>query len=99
MLLLQVCSIISLKFAAGYSFLSVSFLLLYSLGILFLVGYAYFWQKILKIMPLSTAYMNVPMVLIWIIFIGYLIWGEPITINKVIGATMVIIGIMIINNR
>lgn len=98
-LLLQVFSGICLKFASGNNFLSITFILLYALGIFFLILYAFFWQKILKIMPLSTAYMNVSMVIIWMIFVGYLIWGEPITINKIIGALFVITGIIIINKR
>lgn len=98
-LLLQVFSGICLKFAASYNILSINFVLLYGFGILFLILYAFFWQKILKIMPLSTAYMNVSMVIIWMIFVGYLIWGEPITINKIIGALFVITGIIIINKR
>lgn len=98
-LLLQVFSGICLKFASSYNILSINFVLLYGLGIFFLILYAFFWQKILKIMPLSTAYMNVSMVIIWMIFVGYLIWGEPITINKIIGALFVITGIIIINKR
>lgn len=98
-LLLQVFSGICLKFASGNNFLSITFILLYALGIFFLILYAFFWQKILKLMPLSTAYMNVSMVIIWMIFVGYLIWGEPITINKIIGALFVITGIIIINKR
>lgn len=98
-LLLQVFSGICLKFAASYNFLSINFILLYALGIFFLVLYAFFWQKILKIMPLSTAYMNVSMIIIWMIFAGYLIWEEPITIKKLIGAVFVITGIMIINRK
>lgn len=98
-LLLQVFSGICLKFASSYNILSINFVLLYGFGIFFLILYAFFWQKILKIMPLSTAYMNVSMVIIWMIFVGYLIWGEPITINKIIGALFVITGIIIINKR
>ena len=98
-LLLQVFSGICLKFASSYNILSINFVLLYGFGILFLILYAFFWQKILKIMPLSTAYMNVSMVIIWMIFVGYLIWGEPITINKIIGALFVITGIIIISKR
>lgn len=98
-LLLQVFSGICLKFASSYNILSINFVLFYALGIFFLILYAFFWQRILKIMPLSTAYMNVSMVIIWMIFVGYLIWGEPITINKIIGALFVITGIIIINKR
>lgn len=98
-LLLQVFSGICLKFASSYNILSINFILFYGLGIFFLILYAFFWQKILRIMPLSTAYMNVSMVIIWMIFVGYLIWGEPITINKIIGAVFVITGIIIINKR
>lgn len=98
-LLLQVFSSICLKFASSYNILSINFILFYALGIFFLILYAFFWQRILRIMPLSTAYMNVSMVIIWMIFVGYLIWGEPITINKIIGALFVITGIIIINKR
>lgn len=98
-LLLQVFSGICLKFASSYNILSINFVLFYALGIFFLILYAFFWQRILRIMPLSTAYMNVSMVIIWMIFVGYLIWGEPITINKIIGALFVITGIIIINKR
>ena len=83
------------KKAAGETFLSLRFCLFYG-GIIFLLGiYAIFWQQIIKRMPLTTAYANKAVTVIWGLVWGIVIFGEGITIKKVIGALIVMAGIVI----
>ncbi len=88
----NVCS----KLAAKEEFLSFKFILLYG-GIICILGvYAIVWQQILKHMPLTTAFCNKAIGIIWGIVWGCMIFKETLTINMVIGAVIVIIGVIIV---
>ena len=83
------------KKAAGESFLSLKFCLFYG-GVLFLLGfYAIFWQQIIKRMPLSTAYANKAVTVIWGMVWGVLIFKETVSRGQVIGAVIVMCGIIL----
>ncbi|MBP5492057.1 MAG: transporter [Clostridiales bacterium] len=83
------------KKAAGEAFLSLRFCLFYG-GIIFLLGiYAIFWQQIIKRMPLTTAYANKAVTVVWGLLWGIVIFHEGITIKKTIGALIVMAGIVI----
>lgn len=83
------------KKAAGETFLSLRFCLFYG-GIIFLLGvYAIFWQQIIKRMPLTTAYANKAVTVIWGFVWGIVIFGEGISPKKIIGALIVMAGIVI----
>ena len=81
------CGVFS-KLAAGTDFLSVPLLLL---GI-----YAVFWQQILKHFALTEAFFNKAVIVIWGMVWGALFFGEQITVNMVIGAVILIIGIRVL---
>lgn len=83
------------KKASEYSFLSFTFLIYYCGVILILGIYAIGWQQIIKNMSLSSAFSNKAVTVIWGLVWGLLFYNEQITIGKVIGALLVISGIVI----
>ncbi|MBR2737927.1 MAG: EamA family transporter [Lachnospiraceae bacterium] len=84
------------KLAAQYTMMSFNFLLFYGLSVLVLVFYAVLWQLILKKVPLTTAYSNRALSIIWSLVWGCLFFSETITWNKVVGAIIICVGISFI---
>lgn len=83
------------KLAAGAPFLSLRFCLCYA-GIIGLLGiYAIGWQQIIKRLPLTTAFANKAVTVVWGIVWGSLIFGESITVGKLTGALLVILGVIL----
>ena len=68
---------------------------LYGLGLVMLAIYALIWQQILKKMPLSVAFANKGTVIIWGMILGKIFFNERISIGQILGATIIIIGIII----
>lgn len=83
------------KSAALEPFFSFKFILFYA-GVIFLLGvYALFWQQIIKKLPLTVAYANKSISVIWGLVWGLLFFGEEITAGKLIGALMIVGGVVI----
>ena len=57
--------------------------------------YAIGWQQIIKRLPLTTAFANKAVSVVWGIIWGCLIFKESITIGKVIGAILVVSGVVL----
>ena len=53
------------------------------------------WQQIIKYVPLTTAFANKAITVIWGIVWGIVFFHETITIKKLIGTLFVITGIII----
>ena len=87
------CSNICSKLAAQEEFLSFGFCLFYGLVLLIMVIYAVFWQQILKKLPLVTAYANKAVTILWGLLWGSVFFDEQITIQKVVGAVIIVAGI------
>ncbi|MCR5301523.1 MAG: EamA family transporter [Lachnospiraceae bacterium] len=87
---------IASKFAAGEEFLSPKFILFYGIVLAGLFIYAFFWQQVIKHMPLITAYANKGVTVVWGIVWGYLIFSEEISVKKLLGACVIIAGIVLI---
>lgn len=87
----SVCS----KLAARQPFLSVAFILLYGLMLTALVVYAVGWQQVIKHLPLTTAYANKAVTVVWGILLGLAVFGEAVTLRQVIGAAIIICGIVL----
>lgn len=87
----SVCS----KMAAGEEFLSRNFILYYGLLLLILAVYAVVWQQMIKRMPLTAAYANRAVTVVWGMVWGLLIFGESITFAKVFGSIFIIAGIIL----
>lgn len=83
------------KTAAGETFLSIKFVVCYG-GMLFIMFlYAVGWQQVIKHLPLTTAYANKAITVVWGIIWGVLFFNETVTVGKVIGAVIVISGVVL----
>lgn len=83
------------KLAAAEPFLSVRFCLLYG-GVIVLLGvYALAWQQIIKRLPLTTAFANKAVTVVWGLVWGLLIFHESITPGKLAGAALVMAGVIL----
>lgn len=84
------------KLAAHEQFLSLKFILFYGIVLVNLFLYAIFWQQIIKRLPLITAYANKAITVIWGILFGFLFFRESVTVQKVIGAVIIVAGIYLV---
>ena len=92
----SVCS----KMAAAQEMFSFKFFLFYGLVLFFLFFYALAWQRILKYMPLTVAYANKGITIIWGMIWGAVLFNEAITLKTVIGAVIILVGIfMVVTNN
>ncbi len=87
-----VCS----KMASSYELLSFKFCLYFGLMVLILGIYTIAWQQILKHIPLTTAFCNKAVNVIWGMLWGYLIFEETLTVPMFIGGALVIIGVVLV---
>ena len=86
------------KKAASVSFLSLEFCLFFGGVIFLLMIYALGWQQIIKRLPLTTAFANKAVTVVWGIVWGILFFHESLTITKVIGAIFVVSGVALYAN-
>lgn len=93
--LLYACVTIFTKYASQHTFMSAKYLL----GLCGAVGvmgiYAVCWQQILRRVELSTAYMFKGTSLIFVMLFAFALFGEQITLNNIIGACVIIVGIVL----
>ena len=81
------------KLAAKEAFLSPKFIMYYMIVLANLAFYAIVWQQIIKRISLVSAFANKAITVVWGMMWGFLIFGESITITKIIGAVIIIVGI------
>ncbi len=94
-LILSLAGIFAKK-ASAVGFLSVEFITYYCL-ILFIMGiYAILWQQIIKRFELSVAYANKGTLIIWTFIWAVIFFQETITLNNILGAVLVIAGIVMV---
>lgn len=70
-----------------------------ALVVFLLALYAVLWQQVIKRFELSIAYANKSVTLLWALVWGILLFHETITIKKVIGIAVVMVGICILNSK
>lgn len=85
------------KIAAKYDFLSLHFCIFYCILIFILFVYAILWQQVLKVIPLSFATANKASTIVWGMLWSFLFFQEEITLKKVIGAIIIISGIILLS--
>ena len=85
------------KIAAKYDFLSLPFCIFYCILIFILFFYAILWQQVLKVIPLSFATANKASTIVWGMLWSFLFFQEEITLKKVIGAIIIISGIILLS--
>ena len=90
----SVCS----KLAGDAVFGSFRFLLLYG-GVIASLGiYAVGWQQVIKRMPLTAAFANKAVTVVWGLIWGLVLFQEQITLGKIAGAAFIIFGIVIFSS-
>ena len=82
------------KLASKTDFMSKEFFLFYGLQLLIMVVYAIIWQQLIKRMSLMSAYAHRAVTVIWGIIWGAIFFGENITWNKIVGAVIIVLGIL-----
>lgn len=95
---LYACVSILTKLASQHDFMSWNYML-GLIGAVSIMGlYAVLWQQILKRIELSLAYMFKGTGLIFVMLLAYVLFGEQITWNNVVGAIIIISGIVLFAN-
>ena len=83
------------KMASYQNFMSEKFIIFYLVMLSILVLYAIAWQQIIKTMPLTLAYANKAISVVWGMLWGKLLFGESIAFKQMLGAIVVMIGIVL----
>lgn len=86
------------KLAAAYERFNIEFMFCYSVIIMILGIYAFCWQQIIKRLPLTVAFANKAVTVVWGIIWGCVFFNEKITTGKITGAFVVMIGIVLFVN-
>lgn len=84
------------EIASGYELMSSSFIKFYILEIIAIGIYAVLWQRAIKKFPLSLAYSNKAIVIIYNMFWAYILFKEQITLNNIIGSVIILIGTWVV---
>jgi drug/metabolite transporter (DMT)-like permease len=58
--------------------------------------YAILWQQILKVFPLTVAFANKAIVILWGIIWGYWVFGEILRWGMILGAAVIVAGIYLV---
>lgn len=67
----------------------------YGFSLLILGVYAILWQQVIKKIPLNIAYANKAITLVWGMVWGAVIFKEHISIANLIGAAVVLAGVLL----
>ena len=83
------------KLASKQPFLSLKFILCYGALLFIMFVYAIGWQQVIKRLPLTMAYANRAVTIVWGIIWGLLFFNEKLNLGKIIGAVIVIAGVLL----
>lgn len=93
------CSGACLKMASMQEFLSIAYICYFGLTVLVMAVFAVLWQKVLEDIPLNIAYLCKSSTVGLSLLYAYLLFGEQITRNNIIGCIMIIFGIMVLSYK
>lgn len=93
--LLYACVSIFTKLASQQEFMSWGYVLAFAGAVMVMGVYAMLWQQVLKRIELSVAYMFKGTSIIFVMLLAYLLFGEQITWNNILGAIIIIAGIVL----
>jgi len=83
------------KLASRQEPLSPAFMGFYGAMLAILAFYALAWQQVIKRLPLTLAYANRAITVVWGIVWGCLFFQEPVTLLMLVGAATIIFGIVL----
>jgi len=88
-----------IKFASmameEYGFFSIPTLFFIACFCTTLAVYAFFWQKVIVHLPLSTAYFGKSLTVFWSLVWAWLLFGENISLLNITGAAVIAAGVII----
>ncbi len=87
------------KILTRYDFFSLQFIVLYCVVFAILFLYAILWQQVLKYIPLTTAIANKSITIVWGMIFGLLFFNEEITPKMLVGAALILSGILILSTE
>lgn len=82
------------KNAARQIFMSPMFVLCYGGMLTILVLYAFFWQQVIKHLPLTLAYANKAVTIVWGMVWGAVFFHESYSPRKIIAAVIIMAGVI-----
>lgn len=97
--LMSISGICSKTAAQSDSIWSWNFIIFYNISSTLQIFFVYQWQQILKVIPLSVAYVHRAVNLIWGMLWGFLIFGETIRPAMLLGSALVIFGLYVMSGR
>ena len=86
------------KLASKEAFLSLNYIIFYSIIILILAIYAIVYQQLLKRMDLSVAISLKPMVIVFGALWGILLFGEKLSVANIFGILLILIGVLFVGD-
>lgn len=84
------------KAASAYPVLSWNWIVFYGGNMVLLAVYAVAWQQFLKSIPLTTAYSNRAMSMLWSMIIGVIFFHETVKWTMVLGVLIIAVGIYVV---
>ena len=87
------------KYASYEDFLSFRFILFYGINLAVLFVYSIFWQFILRKFELTVAFSHRAAITIWGLLWGTLLFGEAVSVAKVLAAALIVAGIILIGGK
>lgn len=93
--LVYACESVFVKLASAQQQFSLKYFLFLGCAVCVLGIYALVWQQIIKRIPIAEAYMFKGTALIFVLLISVLFLGESITVFNLIGAAMIVSGIVL----
>lgn len=83
------------KYASMQEFLSPAYIGYFAASIAVMGIFAIAWQQVLRHVELATAFMFKGVNIIYMLIIVHFLFGEPITIQNIIGSVIIITGIVL----
>ena len=96
--MLYACVSLFTKYASQQEFMSWNYMLGLIGAVMVMGVYAVLWQQVLKRIELSLAYIFKGSSLIFVMLLANVIFGEQITWNNIVGAIIIISGIVLFAN-
>lgn len=87
------CVGICTRYAAEYPFLSMPYIAMVAGAVAILGIYAIAWQQIIRLMPISTAYMFRGLGIVFTLIMCHYIFNEAISTQNIVGSAIIIGGI------
>ncbi|MCL2222458.1 MAG: EamA family transporter [Oscillospiraceae bacterium] len=93
--LLYSITMVVAKFAGEHPIYSMQALGLYALAFTLFGCFAIIWQQVLKRLPLTVAHANRAVTILYGMIFGAVLFSETISLNMIIGALIIVAGIVL----